>query len=373
MRLLWSSDHHTLHSTTPTEHILGNLTTFLLKDHDLAQVQMVVFGGDFTETIVEAPNKQFIKIMDWNRMFLDRCMRINPDIIVIWLAGTESHDRGQPRHFLNCAPIGLDVRYIDTLCIQTFKHLDDLTVMYVPDNMGSLSPEAIWELALKTLKAHNLDKVDLIFFHGGFEQQLHINARHKAHVLALWESITVYGILAGHIHKPIKDGKLMTSGSFDRTAHGEEHPKGGLVVELDKSKEYYNPVFWENKNALPYLSIKVDPDINAEDLIRQVHTFIKGKQLPPHSQLRIVGGPIAIVDPVLRVLQSEYPQFGFKEDSKLSKDILIDEALYEASQVMDVTLTAENLYDSLLDEVESEFGHLGIEMDYAKGILEEFL
>jgi hypothetical protein len=245
--------------------------------------------------------------------------------------------------------------------------------MYVPDNMGSMTPQAIWELALKTLKAHGLDKVDLIFFHGGFEFQLHVNARHKAHVLALWESITVFGILSGHIHKPVKQGKLMTSGSFDRTAHGEEHPKGGLVVELDKGKNFYNPVFWENKNALPYLSIKVDADITAEQLIRTVHTFIKERTLPLRSQLRIVGGPIAIVDPVLRVLETEYPQFGFKEDSTLSKDVLIDETLYDASQFEEPALTADNLFDSLRDEVDDTFDRLGIDMVYARGVLEEFL
>jgi hypothetical protein len=334
---------------------------------------MVIFGGDFTEDLIEAPNKDFIKVMDWGKMFLDRAKRINPNLIVVWLEGTASHDRGQPRHFLNLAPEGLDVRYVDTLSIQVYPHLDNLSVMYVPDNMGGMTPATIWELALKTLKDNNMNKVDLIFFHGAFEFQLHSNARHKAHMLELWESITVYGILSGHIHTPVKKSKLWTSGSFDRTAHGEEHPKGGLVVELDKTKEYFNPVFWENKNALPYLTMKVDDDITPEKLIRDIHSFIDDHNLPVRSQIRIMGGSSQVVKPILEVIENEYPLFGFKAETTLGKNVLVDETLYTEKTYESILLTPGNLYVSVLPEVEEKFLGLNIPLNEAEVVLREFL
>lgn len=373
MRLLWTSDHHTLHTVTPTEHVLGNLTTFLFKAHDLKKVDMIIFGGDFMEGVVDAPNKDFVKVMDWGNMALHRVEQINPNAIVVWLEGTSSHDRGQPRHFLNCAPKGLDVRYIDTLCIQVYEHLDNLSIMYVPDNMGAMTPAAVFELALKVLKDHNMDKVDLICFHGGYEFQLHAQARHKAHVLELWESIVRYGILAGHIHKPVKKGKLTTSGSFDRTAHGEEHPKGGLVIDLDKGKDYYETTFWENKNALPFLTLKVEEDISPEQLVRDIHAFIKGKDLPVRSQIRILGGTAQVVKPILEVMEKDYPLFGFKAETLLGKNVLVDETLYVKQSYDSVTLTPGNMYASLLPEVEDKFSSHTIPLTEAEKVLGEFL
>ena len=373
MRFLWSSDHHTLHQTTPTQHVLSNLSKFLYKDNDLAKTSMIFFGGDFMERMVESPNADNFRIGEWGNDFLDRAYIANPKMTVVWLAGTESHDRGQPKHFLNLAPKGLDVRYIDTLCIETYPQHDNLTVMYVPDNMGKLTPDEIWENALKVLKAHDLDQVDLICLHGGFDFQLHPKARHKGHLLERWETIARYAIFAGHIHIPVQQGKLWTSGSFDRTAHGEEHPKGGYVVELDKAKEYFNPVFWENKNALPYLTIPVTKDITPEQLVVDIHNFIKDRKLPRHSQIRIKGGSALVVNPVVTVLEREYPFFGFKTEPEDNKDELVDDELFNHEAYTGISLVKDNLPEALLPEVDFRFAELSISEEDALSVLQEFL
>lgn len=373
MRLLWSSDHHTLHHTTPTSHILGNLSTFLCKDNDLSKVDMITFGGDFFERVVESPNSDMFKVQDWGKEFLEKAWAANPDMTVVWLEGTSSHDRGQPRHFVNLAPKGMDVRYIDTLCIQVFENHDNLSVLYVPDNMGNLSPDTIWETALSVLKASDLDQVDLIHFHGGFDFQLHPKARHKAHQLERWETIARFGIFAGHIHVPIQTGKLYTSGSFDRTKHGEEHPKGGYVIDLDKETGHFNPVFYENKRALPYLTMVVSHDITPEQLIRDTHAFIRKHNMPHHSQLCIKNGSADVVNPIVGVLSREYPHLGIKADNTVSKGVLVDEALFDSSLYEGISLTRDNLKTSLLPEVEEEFKALGISNKEAFALLEEFL
>lgn len=372
MRFLWTSDQHTLHPTTPTPHVLANLDRFLLKENDLSKVGMVMFGGDFMERMVESPNEDMFKVKNWGRNFLHSAHDANPDLIAIWLEGTSSHDNKQPKHFVNLAPRGMDVRYIDTLSIEVFPKLDDLSIMFVPDNMGKMTPDEIWERALQVLKANDMDKVDLIFFHGGFTFQLHAAAQKNAHLLERWETIVRYGIFAGHIHKPVQKGKLYTSGSFDRDKHGEEHPKGGYVVDLDKKKNIFAPVFWENKNALPYLTMQVAGDITAEQLIKDVHTFIAARKLPPFSQIRVKGGQAEIVNPIVEVMKKDYPMIGFKAENEVEKGVSVDETLFDAKVYEGVSLTKDNLNDSLMPEVSARFLELGIDLEEAFEVLEEF-
>lgn len=373
MRFLWSSDQHTLHHTTPTGHVLGNLTKFLCRDNDLSKTDMIFFGGDFFDRVVESPNTDMFKVQDWGREFLDKAHTANPDMTVVWLEGTSSHDRRQPRHFLNLAPKGFDVRYIDTITVEIYERHQNLSVLYVPDNQGSLTPDEIWELALKALKEKELEQVDLICFHGGFDFQMHPKARHKAHQLERWESIVKYGIFAGHIHIPVRKGKLFTSGSFDRDKHGEEHPKGGYIINLDKEEDIFNPVFYENKRALPYVTLEVNSEITPEDLIKDIHAFIERKKLVPFSQIRIKGGKGHVVNPVMGVLAREYPLFGFKADNELSNDVVVDDNTFDSTLYQGVSLTPENLKASLFPEVESIFAELGIDKAEAFDVLEDFL
>jgi hypothetical protein len=288
MRMLWSSDHHTLHANTPTAHVLGNLDTFLFKDHDPAKVDIALFGGDFFERMVERPNPDMYRVEEWATSAFLKFKKHNT--IVIFLEGTSSHDMRQPAHLKFNAPEGLDFRYIDTLCIEVFPQFDNLSIMFVPDNMGTMTPDEIWEKALSVLHESGLNKVDMIAFHGAFDFQLVAQARHKAHLLERWETIVKYFILAGHIHTPVRKGKLATSGSFDRGGHGEEHPKGGYLVDVDKKADKFELTFWENKNALPYVTMMVDPAITPEQLVIDLHAFIKARKLPvtPTSGLRAV-------------------------------------------------------------------------------------
>lgn len=375
MRLLWSSDQHVFHQITPTPHILNNLTKFLRKEHDLAKVDMVSFGGDFFERMVELPHLDTHMVFEWAKAFLHEAYKLNPAIQVTWLAGTSSHDWEQPKHFLNLAPEGMRVEYIDTLCIKTYEHLDGLTVMYVPDNMGTMTPDEIWDRALEVLQEAGLEKVDMIHFHGAFEFQLPTKVRHKAHNLERWSSIVKWCILAGHIHTPVQSGKLFTSGSFDRTRHGEEHPKGGYVVDFDLKKDTFSANFWENKNALPYVTLKVNNEITAEELIVKFHDFVKRKKLPRHSQIRVMGGNGMVVNPVLGMLSKEYPDYGIKAENEKNADEIVEEALFSTDVYNGISLTKSSLPDNILavDSVLSGLNKHGVPNDEARKVLAEFL
>lgn len=373
MRILWSSDQHTLHPRTPTHHVLGNLTKFLKVDHDLAKTDMIFFGGDFMEDLVDMQNSQGKAVLKWGGEFLDDCKEANDEMIVIWLAGTASHDREQPAHFLSVAPKGLDVRYIDKVCIEVYPTKDNLSILWIPDNLGKMTPDQVWELALKVMKENNMTEVDLVCAHFGFDFELHSAARHHGHQLERWESICKYIVLAGHIHTPVEKGKLRRSGSFDRTAHGEEHPKGGYVIDLDLKKEVCNTTFYENKNALPYLTMKTTADVEPSQLMKDAHEFIRKNKMPPFSQLRVMGGSGAVVNPVLDVLVREYPMIGFKAENENSKDMLLEDEIVDYNAYEGVTLNKANLPSSLLPEIDDQLKKLGIPQDEAMEVLKEFL
>lgn len=371
MRILWSSDHHTLHPTTPTSHILGNMSTFYYKDHDLAKVGLVIKGGDLTDRLVEAPNRDFIRLKQWSKTFLTRCHE--EKVAVLVLEGTSSHDWGQPRHLETLAHEDMDFRYVDTLSIQHYPNLDDLTVMCVPDNMGALTPDEIWEEALRVLTEHKLDKVDIIAFHGTWPHQLPGHALNKKHDPARWESICTYLILSGHIHIPSIKGKVHSSGSFDRIAHGEEHPKGAFVVDLDKTKQTFTATFWENRKALPYVTLKVKEDITTEALVKQLHEFIREKKLPLHAQVRVAGGSGDVVNPVLAIFEREFPHLGFKAKNNKAEELLVEEELFDERTYEGTSIVKENIHESLWPCVSDKFELLGISEDEAREVLEEFL
>lgn len=372
MRILWNSDQHTLHQTTPTEHILGNLSTFYYKDHNLADVQLVIKGGDLMDRLVDARDKNLLKVKKWSHAFLHRCHE--HDVAVLLLEGTDTHDWGQPKHLETQAPEGMDFRYVDTLRIEFYPKFNNLSILCVPDNMGGYTKDEVWEMALAELAKHNLKKVDIIAFHGAWDFQLPPAARGKhTHNQDRWESICEMLILSGHIHTPAQEGKVHCSGSFDRVAHGEEHPKGAYVVDVDVENKTFVAKFWENKKALPYVSLKVNEDITPEQLVKDLHEFIKRKQLPHHAQVRVVGGSAHVVNPVLAVLEKEYPYLGFKAKNVKAEDLLEDEAMYTESEYQGVLLTKENITKVLMAEVGDKLTSLNIPHSEAEGILKEYL
>jgi len=371
MRILASSDHHTLHQTTPTHHVLGNLSQFFYKDNDLANVDLVLFGGDLMDKLVESPNPDLFKVKEWFKEFTDYCNARNT--AVLYLEGTFYHEWGQPRHLVTVAPTGFDFRYVDTIQVQRYPELDDLTILCIPDNLKAMTPNDIWEAALDVLKANKLDKVDIVLFHQAFHDQLPTKMRHTTHDQSRWESICTYIILSGHIHTPGIVGKRHCMGSFDRISHGEEHPKGAYIIDLDKKKETYNVTFWENKRALPYVTLTVTEDISTEALVKQLREFINSKKLPPFSQIRVKGGPADIVTPVIKIFEKEFTQYGFKAKNIKAEEELVEEEVYSESTYCGVSITKDNISTLLAKEAASDFADKGIDMADALAVLGEFI
>lgn len=371
MRLLSFSDIHTCHRRTPTSHILRNLSRFVYTDVDLNDIDMVLVTGDIFDRFVDNDNPDFLLTLEWFKKFLRTCKERN--VKVRFTEGTSLHDWGQPRHIMFSVEKGTDVKYFDTVSIEKFDDLDGLTVMYIPDNMSSKTPDEIWELALSTLAANDLEKVDLIALHGGFYYQLPEKGRKHAHMEDRWKTIVRYGIFSGHIHIPsVWENIIFSNGSFDRIRHGEEHAKGGWIIDLDLKTKAFQTKFWENKNALPYLTIKVDVDDLPEHIVMKVKTLIQSRKFPLSSQFRIQGGHKSIVSPIISSLKKEYPDYGFADDSE-DDEVLIEDELYQTKEYEGVSIDAGNIFPHLKPIVMPKFAGTDITESQVEEVLKEFL
>ena len=151
INMLWSSDHHTLHNKTPTTHILKNMTDFHMVSNNLANQDLVMFGGDLLDRLVDNANPEFVKVLDWMDNFLTECDKYG--VVVRFLEGTSSHDWGQQKHIRHNLLPNLNSKYIDQITVEVIEELNNLSILYVPDNLsGSYSPNRIGFSQIHLLK-----------------------------------------------------------------------------------------------------------------------------------------------------------------------------------------------------------------------------
>lgn len=371
MRLVSVSDLHTCHRRTPTSHILRNLSTLFYTDVDLNDIDLVLITGDVFDRFVDNDNPDFLLTLEWFKQFFKVCKKKN--VKVRFTEGTTLHDWSQIQHLMFSVEQGTDVNYFDTVHIETFTDLDNLTVMYVPDNMSDKTPDEIWDLALTTLAANNLKKVDLIALHGGFYWQLPEKARKHAHMEERWQTIVRYGIFSGHIHIPGSwNNIIFSNGSFDRIRHGEEHKKGCWLIDLDLHKKLLLPTFYENKNALPYLTVNVKPDDLPEHIVLTMKRLISSRNYPFGTQFRLLGGSKSVVGPIVSSLNIEYPQFGIVEKAE-KDDVVIDEELYQTKHYEGIQITKHNIFGHLEPLLTVKVEGTDITLSEMEALLKEFL
>lgn len=367
---LWFSDQHTLHNNTPTQHVLYNASQFLTRSHNLEEVDLVVFGGDFYDRLVDTSHPDMRATQHWIRDFLLECLKHN--VIVRVLEGTSSHDREQPENFIVQCPEGLNLKWVKEL---SYERIDELGIdmIYVPDNMGGVSPDTIWDRTLALLTDNGVSKVDYVWFHGAFEYQIPLKFSKHSHSEVKWQSIVKRNLFAGHVHIPSEYGKIRVSGSFDRTRHGEEHPKGGYEFWWDPKSDWCDTKFWENKNALPYYRVLQHPDDTNDELLDRVNQVIQLKKPQPKSRIQIRGRNGALIKGVAEYLQATYPDLFFDIDSssQMEKEIsqdTVNDLTYEG-----VDINEHNYCDHLVQFMTGTEKYTAEEISETAELLKEFL
>lgn len=259
-RNLSINDLHLGHDRTPASHILNNLLAYLNTDL-LKKINITYLTGDLFDYVLSNGHEDVSCIELGVLALAERHLLSGTSLRL--LRGTLSHDGTQPQNIANLIERvypDLDFKYIDDMLIEYIEKYD-IHVMYVPDEWSTR--EKIYLRARELLAEHQLDKVDFIIGHNQFGYQYLPHIRPKISTLNEedWCDMVRYHCYFGHIHRRSQYKNIEIAGSFDRLAHGEEHPKGFIEGVYDNEEEY-SVIFHENERAACYKTIRL-PD-NAE-------------------------------------------------------------------------------------------------------------
>lgn len=304
LRVASISDIHTGHPNTPTHHILSNLRKAFPGTLETGELDLILIGGDFFDRPLYFHDTNAVEIKLWMFEFLRLCKRC--DIAVRVLEGTPSHDWRQNRWFdvvNQTGEIGCDLKYIDTLCIETIEHFG-LSVLYVPDEWDPETDE-VWRQVQLALHEAHLSKVDLAVVHGAFDFQLPPHVKAPKHSAERYESIVNHFVLGAHIHKPSTHGKILVNGSFDRLTHGEEEAKGHWRLTLRDDPAKDEAVFVENTTAWRYRTVDCR-HLTLEEALTKIQSEAT---LPDGSFLRVQALRSEPILSAMDQLRKLYPQY----------------------------------------------------------------
>jgi DNA repair exonuclease SbcCD nuclease subunit len=297
-------DVHLGHPNTKTPEIIASLYRMLPNTEENRNLDIIFIEGDLFDSLLYM-NFEFSDDINLWAIWLIRFCAKNKIALRV-LAGTPSHDMGQPEKLF--APIvesfesEIDYKFIGTLHLERHEKTGT-TILYLPDEFITPIEEA-FPMAQKLIKDHGLEQVDLICMHGGFEYQYPANCGIPSHNSELWQTLVVYWIMIGHVHTSSQVGKIVASGSLERLKHGEESPKGLTRITIGENINVAK--FVENKKAKIYKTIECDNE-TIDDLLDNVKLLIK--KYPVGSFFRFAGNKDSGVKTLHSYCASKYPNF----------------------------------------------------------------
>jgi Holliday junction resolvase RusA-like endonuclease len=228
------------------------------------------------------------------------------------------------------------------------KH--NIHVLYVPDEWAGTTEETLEQV--KTLmREMQLKQVDIAIMHGLFNYQLPgIGKASSKHDEVSYLEIVRYFINIGHIHTHSTYERILAQGSFDRLSHGEEEPKGGMImiIDPDEGNKYF---FIENKGAKIFKTITLknaDVEKSMEFIERQL------LKIPINAYIRIKAAKDHGVYIGFEELKIKFPFYNFSKKSIEDEE----EAAYNSrvNDMLDLEYTSiqidrDNIQILLWDEI----------------------
>lgn len=346
------SDIHLGHKRNPTTNIIKALTQFFLGYEDRDDIRIIFLAGDVFDGLLDLSDDDVFDIVRWILWLLRFCHHKNIKLRV--LEGTPRHDRGQSKLFESvhaASNLSVDLKYIKTLHIEYMDDYD-LHILYIPDEWNA-STEKTFQEVKSCMTSLSIDKVDISIMHGMFGYQIPNNVKTvPKHSEIDYLSITRYFIHIGHVHIFSVYERIIANGSFDRIAHGEESPKGGVEVAIrkDGTGQYW---FIENKLAMIFLTLTIR-NKDMDSVLKYVTR--RFKNIPPQSHIRLRASHDHPCMAGLDYLKTYFPTFQFtkmslddvvEEDYQLISDTVIDESIY-----IPITLTRDNLKTLLFEDIQ---------------------
>lgn len=339
------SDIHLGHNINKTNSIVNNLREFFrMYKQQLKNIDMIFLAGDTFDRLLVNSSVDFIIATEWLTELFMYCKQNK--IILRTLEGTPSHDWKQLTSFssiISKLNIDVDYKYIDTLEIEYIKKFD-INVLYVPDEYKHNSKDTYTDV-IKLLKKHNLKQVDIAIMHGAFNYQLPITLESN-HNEEDYLKIVKHYICIGHIHTHSVKDRILAQGSFDRLIHGEEEPKGGILIDINNDERNY--WFLENKLATIFKTYRLED----EDLDKTIVYLDKElKKYPSNSNIRLIVPNDSYITKNSNIIKSRYKLLNIKFD-KVKQEKEIKNKLLDTELIIDsFNITKDNIVELMNKEM----------------------
>ena len=269
MKYLVTGDDHLGHLKTPTKHIIASFIKHILNELN-KDADVLFIEGDLFDRLLDLNSKEAQLIIAFFNFLLSYCYQNN--ILLRVLEGTPSHDWQQSQTLVQLNEIRThkcDLKYHKVLDIEYIERINK-HVLYIPDEWTNSHDDLERQIQEK-LNEHSITQVDIAILHGQFAYQFAGRPYHGFHYKEEYFLQLVRGFIhVGHYHMHNPMDRILPAGSLERLAHGEEEPKGYIIVNDD------NWTFVENTDAWIYKTLNITPSTTVEKLDKQIAKYPKG-------------------------------------------------------------------------------------------------
>lgn len=349
-RILEMGDIHVNHHFVSHTSIIELISSVLLNSSVLEKTNRIYLAGDFYDHGMEYTDIDLVlDIEEFQKRFLEKCKE--HDVQVRILAGTRSHDRGQPIHFVKineACNIGCDLKYFDKLTVEIDERYGDST-LYIPDQWNVDATKTLKE-AVAEMKKLGLGKVDYGCMHGSFKYQMlpHLRTKQDLHDEEQYVKLIKHVLFVGHHHNSSNYENIWCAGSPQRLRFGEEEDKGYLTAEIYKDLPAVVR-FHVLDDAKPMITIDC-AGMNAEDSMKVIDPLVA--RYPDDLGLRIIGHGDDPAAELVRRYNDEYPHLHFKFEKKGQKEKKQLPTIDIAESIKHVkALTKENIAELLANRM----------------------
>jgi hypothetical protein len=360
------SDVHFGHPHNPAGDIAANIKDAFPIDSPLtAMLDILFIAGDFFDRLLSLNDPETIDIDVLIVYLLRLCKQHN--IILYVLEGTSSHDRGQSTRFetLNrVAKIHAPLKYVKDLSIEYLPGFD-INILFVPDDLPG-GPSKTLETVRDMMRSKGLEQVDYACMHGQFAFQLPSHVDAPKHDEVAYLELVKEQIFIGHDHTHKQLDRIHVHGSFDRTGHGYESPKGH--IRASKSNDgHWDITFVENVNAMKFITVDAT-GLDLEATIAKVREVVQ--TLPDGSYVRVRSEANSPIFTHMDTLIRERPLIGWSKDPQRKKEDELAPMVAEDTLFVPVAITRENIVELMLEQM-AKNGASGAIMDKGQEILGE--
>lgn len=362
MKYVVCSDIHFAHLKVPTPHIIQSFKTSILNDKN-KDINILFIAGDLFDRLIDLNSKEVHYIIDFFNYLLSYCYSNN--ILLRVLEGTPSHDQNQSSILVRLNEIRTykcNLQYHKVLDIEYIEQFNKY-ILYIPDEWTH-SHEELESQIQEKLNQYSITQVDIAILHGQFKYQLAGKKYSGFYYKEEYFLNLVKGFIhIGHYHVYSKLDRIIANGSLERLAHGEEQPKGYILIENDKY------TFIENSNAYTFVTLNITKATTLDRLDKTIAKY------PINSYIRLLLDKDHEFNINFNELKLRYIDYNLK---KLIKEhlernsityIMTDDTDIETS---DVFILDSDIYNLLLSNINSKHTLTNLENTKLLGYIDRF-